>query len=296
MAARSGDALRVATVADQVEVVRPRPLGRGKRLIAGAMVCLLGLALLAHIVTNPNLHWDTVGAYLFDRSVLDGVVMTLELTILSMVVGIALGILLAVMILSRFAVTSALASFYIWLFRGTPLLVQLIFWFNIALLFPTIGIGPWEVSVNAVVTPLVAALLGLGLNEAAYMAEIIRAGIRSVDHGQTEAALSVGLKPTQAMRRVILPQAMTVIIPPTGNQAIGMLKNTSLVSVIAAQELLTKVQNIYARNFRVIDLLVVACCWYLAMTTVATWLQSRLERRLGDPAMLARTAALGAGL
>ncbi|MBZ9989322.1 amino acid ABC transporter permease [Mesorhizobium sp. BH1-1-5] len=261
---------------------KPKPLGRGKRAIVTAVVVALVLALALRIVASGAINWPITFGFFFHPAILDGLVMTLELTALSMIVGVLLGVALAVMAISRYPAVSAASALYVWIFRGTPLLVQLIFWFNIALVFPVVGIGAWQVSINSLVTPFAAALLGLGLNEAAYMAEIVRAGIKSVDSGQGEAAVSVGLNRRQVMNSVILPQALKVIIPPTANQTIGMLKNTSLVSVIGAQELLTKTEDIYARNFQVIELLIVASLWYLVLTTVASAFQFWLERRFGD--------------
>ncbi|WP_296736227.1 amino acid ABC transporter permease [Mesorhizobium sp.] len=261
---------------------RPRALGRGKRAAVTAMVVALLFVLALRVVASGAINWQITFGFFFHSAILDGLVMTLELTALSMIVGVLLGIALAVMAISRYPAVSAASALYVWVFRGTPLLVQLIFWFNIALVFPVVGIGPWQVPINSLVTPFAAALLGLGLNEAAYMAEIVRAGIKSVDSGQSEAAVSVGLNRRQVMNSVILPQALKVIIPPTANQTIGMLKNTSLVSVIGAQELLTKTEDIYARNFQVIELLIVASLWYLVLTTVASAVQFWLERRFGD--------------
>ncbi|WP_210239803.1 amino acid ABC transporter permease [Mesorhizobium sp. B4-1-1] len=261
---------------------KPKALGRGKRAIVTAVMVALILALALRVVASGAINWSITFGFFFHPAILDGLVMTLELTALSMIVGVLLGIALAVMAISRYPAVSAASALYVWIFRGTPLLVQLIFWFNIALVFPTVGIGAWQVSINSLVTPFAAALLGLGLNEAAYMAEIVRAGIKSVDSGQSEAAVSVGLNRRQVMNSVILPQALKVIIPPTANQTIGMLKNTSLVSVIGAQELLTKTEDIYARNFQVIELLIVASLWYLVLTTVASAFQFWLERRFGD--------------
>jgi polar amino acid transport system permease protein len=189
--------------------------------------------------------------------------------------------------LSKSLVLSSVASSYIWLFRGTPLLVQLLFWFNVASFVPRLSLGipfgPSFVSANTnnVVTVLAAAILGLGLNEAAYMSEIVRAGIVSVDAGQGEAALALGMNKRLVFRRIVLPQAMRVIIPPTGNQTIGMLKGTSLVSVISLPELLYSVQLIYARNFETIPLLVVASLWYLIVTTVLSVGQHYVERHFG---------------
>jgi polar amino acid transport system permease protein len=177
---------------------------------------------------------------------------------------------------------------YIWFVRGTPVLVQLLFWSFIAALYPRISLGvPFggpELlggSATAVITPFVAAVLGLGLNEGAYMAEIVRAGILSVDEGQEEAAHALGMTRLQTLRRIVLPQAMRVIIPPTGNETISMLKTTSLVSVIAVTDLLYAVQLIYAQNYRQIPLLIVACCWYLLFTTVLSIGQYYIERHYG---------------
>jgi polar amino acid transport system permease protein len=183
--------------------------------------------------------------------------------------------------LSPNPVLKGFSGLYIWFFRGTPLLVQIIFWFNIQLFIPSIDIGPIHFDTNDIVTAFVAALLALSLNEAAYMAEIMRGGLMAVDSGQAEAAKALGYTPLQSMLRIIFPQALRVIIPPIGNQTISMLKTTSLVSVVAAQDLLTRAQNIYARNFLIIELLIVASIWYLVMTTVASGIQYLIERRLG---------------
>ncbi|QWA11250.1 amino acid ABC transporter permease [Sodalis ligni] len=259
---------------------KPRIPGRSKRLLITALVSVLLVLLIVRIAISGAIDWSVMASFFFHRAILDGLVMTLQLTVLSMLSGIILGTLLAVMSLSRYPIVNAAAMLYIWLFRGTPLLVQLIFWFNIALVFPVIGTGDWQISVNVLITPFVAAVLGLGLNEGAYMAEIVRAGLNAVDSGQTEAAHSIGLSRTKVMTLIVFPQALKIITPPTANQIIGMLKNTSLVSVIGAQELLTKSEDIYARNFHVIELLVVASIWYLILTTVASGLQYWLERHL----------------
>jgi len=203
-----------------------------------------------------------------------------------MVIGIVLGIVLAVMRLSPVPVVSGGSWLYIWFFRGTPVLVQLIFWFNIAALIgqhPAIGIPfthvvLFHVTTNTFATAFVAAILGLGLNEGAYMAEIVRAGILSVDEGQTEAAQSIGMTRIQTMRLIVLPQAMRVIVPPTGNETISMLKTSSLASVIAYPELLGSAQIIYGRTFQTIPILIVASLWYLIMTSVLTFGQYYVER------------------
>ncbi|WP_049570301.1 amino acid ABC transporter permease [Nonomuraea sp. SBT364] len=266
-----------------IDAVRP---GRPGRLAAAAVAGLVLVWLAYTIIVNENLHWDVIVAFLFDSRILNGLLVTIALTVLSMVIGVALGVIAAVMQLSDSPVLRGVAGLYTWFFRGTPLLVQLIFWFNIGLVFPVIGIGvPFggpmlvEWQANALITPFVAAALGLTINEGAYMAEIVRAGIRSVDPGQREAAEALGMSHRQILRRVVLPQAMRVIIPPTGNQFISMLKTTSMVSVIAGAELLTVAQRIYLGNFEVIALLVVASVWYVVLTTVASVGQHFLEKR-----------------
>lgn len=249
---------------------------------------LIVASLVRSVVTNDRFEWNVVGDFLFDPRIMDGVVLTIEITIAAMVAGVLIGVLLAVMRLSPNPLVAGVAGFYVWLFRGTPVLVQLLFWNFIAALYPVIDLGipflaPDLISLNAntFITPFVVALLGLGLNEGAYMAEIVRAGVLSVDEGQTHASQALGMTRLQTMRRIVLPQAMRVIIPPTGNETISMLKTTSLVSVIAYAELLYASQLIYSENYRTIQLLIVASIWYLVMTTVLTIGQSYLERRFG---------------
>lgn len=251
----------------------------------GAVVAVLFVVLVARLfILSPNIKWGKVAHYLFDGEILVGLRLTIIFTVAAMAIGITLGIVIAVMRLSVNPVLRTISWFYIWIFRGTPMLVQIIFWYNIALVLPRIGIGIpytswwWSTSTNTVFSASIAAIIALGLNETAYMSEIVRAGIQVVDYGQTEAGLAVGMKRGLVFRLIVLPQAMRAIIPPTGNDIIGMLKSTSLVSVIAAQELLTKAQNIYAGNFLTIELLLVAAFWYLVVTTVLTWGQYYVER------------------
>lgn len=245
------------------------------------LVLVLAALVLRSVMTNPNFGWDVVATYIRDFSIGHGLLVTLELTVISMVIGIVLGVLLAVMRLSSNLVVKFAAGAYIYFFRGTPVLVQLLFWFNLAALYPviTLGIPGVALDANALISPLTAAILGLGLNQAAYMSEIVRAGIISVDSGQTEAAEALGITKLKAMWRIVLPQAMKVIIPPTGNETIGMLKTTSLVSVISVPDILYSSQIIYARNFETIPLLIVASLWYLLATTVLSVGQYYLERR-----------------
>lgn len=260
------------------------PLRHPGRWLSSLVVLVLVAMLIHTLVTNPHFQWGVIGQYFTTSQVIAGLELTLLLTLLAMAIGIALGVLLAVMRMSPNPVLSAVSWFYIWFFRGTPVLVQLIFWYNISALFPRIGLGvPFGpvlvgVHVNSLVTPLVAAILGLGLNEGAYMSEIIRAGMLSVGEGQLQAASSLGMSRGLTIRRIVLPQAMRVIIPPTGNETIGMLKTTSLVSVISVTELLYTVELVFARNFETIPLLIVASLWYLAVTTVLTTGQYYIER------------------
>jgi polar amino acid transport system permease protein len=255
--------------------------------VAAAIVLIVALALVRSVVDNPRFEWGVVGEYLFDGRILHGLRVTIELTAIAMGIGIVLGVLLAVMRLSPNWLVSGASSFYIWFFRGTPVLVQLLFWYNIAALYPKIGLGvPFGPSLvhadaNTLITPFAAAILGLGLNEGAYMAEIVRAGIISVDPGQADAAQSLGMTRLQTMRRIVLPQAMRVIIPPTGNETISMLKTSSLASVIVVTELLYAGQLIYSVNFKTIPLLITVSIWYIVCTSVLYVGQYYLERYYG---------------
>jgi polar amino acid transport system permease protein len=269
------------------EQIRAVPVRRPGRWIAAAIVLVVAVALIRSVATNPRFEWSVVGNYLFDARILDGLRVTIELTVIAMAIGIALGVVLAIMRLSPNPLVSGASWLYIWFFRGTPVLVQLLFWYNIAALYPKVGLGiPFgpafvHVDANTAITPFTAAILGLGLNEGAYMAEIVRAGIISVPEGQSDAAQSLGMTRLQTMRRIVLPQAMRVIIPPTGNETISMLKTSSLASVIVVGELLFAVQNIYSVNFKTIQLLIVASIWYLVCTSVLYIGQYYLERYYG---------------
>jgi polar amino acid transport system permease protein len=252
------------------------PLRRpGLWLVSAAVV--LGVALLAgSIWRNPNIQHDVVAQYQFAPAILAGLRTTVVLALLAAVLGLVLGTVLAVMRLSASAVLRWGSALYVWLLRGTPLLVQILVWGNLALLFDHIGPFP----TNALVTPFVASVLALGLNEAAYMGEIVRAGILAVDPGQQEAASALGMTRSLALRRIVLPQALRVIIPPAGNQFVSLLKATSLVSVIAGGDLLTAATNISSGNLRTLELLLVATFWYLAVTSVTSLGQFLIERRL----------------
>jgi polar amino acid transport system permease protein len=273
----------------RAEEIKAIPVRHPGRWVATGILLFLIVALANSIATNKRFGWGIVGHWFFSRRILDGVVVTLELTATSMAIGIALGIVLAVMRLSPNPLVSGASWVYIWIFRGTPVLVQILLWYNIAALYPRFSLGlpfgPTFAHFNAssLITPFVAGMLALGLNEGAYMAEIVRAGIISVPEGQTHAAQSLGMTRLLTMRRIVLPQAMRVIVPPTGNETISMLKTTSLVSVIALSppELLYAAQLIYSVNYRTIQLLIVASLWYLIMTTVLTIGQFYLERHFG---------------
>ncbi|WP_313683979.1 amino acid ABC transporter permease [Pantoea sp.] len=255
------------------------------RWVSWIVVLVIASNFLWLVATNPNFEWMVVLKWFTEGSVLKGLQVTLGLTVVSMILGTLLGLLLAVWRLSENKLLSGISSLYIWFFRGTPLLVQLIFWYNLSTLFPTLSITiPWtgitfaSWNTNDLITPLTAAIAGLALNEAAYMAEIIRAGLLSVDNGQVETTQAFGMSRTRALRRIIIPQAMRSIIPPTGNQLISMIKATSLVSVIAMGDLLYSVQAVYNRTFEIIPMLMVAVIWYLLITSILNVGQSAIER------------------
>jgi polar amino acid transport system permease protein len=269
------------------EDIKAVPVRHPGRWIAAAIVLLFAAAIVRSIVTSKGFQWHVVGHYLFNSTILHGVWATIYLTVLCQAIGIVLGVMAAVMRLSPNPIVSSASWLYIWFFRGTPLLVQVLFWYNIAALFPKISLGiPFgptfvHANANSIITPLVTAMLALGLNEGAYMSEIVRAGIISVDEGQTHAAQSLGMSRLQIMRLIVLPQAMRVIIPPTGNETISMLKNTSLLVVASYGELLFAAESIYDVNYKVIPLLIVASIWYLAMTSVLYVGQYFIEARFG---------------
>ncbi|WP_033788902.1 amino acid ABC transporter permease [Pantoea septica] len=255
------------------------------RWVSWIVALILASNFLWLVATNPNFEWKVVLQWFTEESVLKGLEITLGLTVVSMILGTGLGLLLAVWRLSENRLLSGIASLYIWFFRGTPLLVQLIFWYNLSTLFPTLSLTlPWTSvtwaswNTNDLITPLTAAIAGLALNEAAYMAEIIRAGLLSVDNGQVETTQAFGMSRSRALRRIIIPQAMRAIIPPSGNQLISMIKATSLVSVIAMGDLLYSVQAIYNRTFEIIPMLMVAVIWYLLITSILNVGQSAIER------------------
>ncbi|MFC9284178.1 amino acid ABC transporter permease [Streptomyces collinus] len=262
-------------------IVPRRHLGR--RLTAGVALLLLALAVNS-VVRNRAFQWDVVGRYLTTAAVFDGLLLTLWLTGAVMVLGFLLGIPLAVMRLSANPVLRTLSWGYVWIFRSAPLLVQLLFWFNIGALYPTLGVGipfgPQVVTVKTVnlLGPTLTAVIGLTLHEAAYAAEVVRGGILSVEAGQTEAAQALGIGRLRTLRRIVIPQAMRSIVPAAGNMLIGTLKGTSIVSVLAVHDLLYSVQLVYNQTYQVIPLLMVATLWYVAVTTVLGVGQSYVER------------------
>jgi polar amino acid transport system permease protein len=277
------------------EPIRAVPVRHPGRWVAAALVVVLGV-MFVHTLTistvvrngqhTSRVEWDVIGRYFVAPPILDGLVITIELTVIAMAIGVVLGVALAVMRLSPNPLVADASWLYIWFFRGTPVLVQLLFWYDVSYLYPavTFGIpfGPAFVHLNAntLVTPFAAAIFGLGLNEGAYMAEIVRAGILSVDDGQSDAAKALGMNRLATMRRVVLPQAMRVILPPLGNETISMLKTSSLASVIAVTELLRSVENVYSRTYQTVPLLMVASFWYLIVTSVLSIGQYYVERHL----------------
>lgn len=253
--------------------------------VATAVVLVLA-AMLAHgLVTNKAFEWNVVGQYLFNAQILAGLGMTAELTVVSISIGLVLGTALALMRLSGNMLLSSASWVYIWFFRSVPVLVQLIFWYNFGALYTHVSLGipfgPAFLSgtTNNLITPLSAAFAGLGLTQAAYTGEVVRAGILGVPEGQTRAALALGMSRRLAFQRIVLPQAMKIIIPPVANEVISMVKNSSLVSVIALAELLYSAQLIYSRTYQTIPLLIVTTLWYLAVVSVLSAGQHFLERR-----------------
>jgi polar amino acid transport system permease protein len=266
------------------EAIKAIPVRHPWRWVSTVVVVAIVAEVIYIFVTAPGMSWGAVQQYLLGRLILQGIVVTLELTVLAMVIGVVLGIVMAVMRLSPNPVVAWVSWFYIWFFRGTPVLVQIFFWYNLASILPHIALsipgGPvlFHASTNDLISPFTAAILGLGLNEAAYMAEIVRAGLISVEHGQTEAAQALGMTRLLVMRRIVLPQAMRVIVPPTGNETISMLKTSSLAFVATVPELFTRQEQISNANFDVIELAIVASIWYLAMTSILTIGQYYVER------------------
>lgn len=268
-------------VTGRPEEIRAVPLRHPGRWIAAVFILVLSVLMVRSAIVNANYEWSVVWDTLFTDAILRGVLATLLLTAVAMAIGVSIGVGVAIMRLSENPLVWGAGAFYAWLFRGVPVLVQLLFWFFIAALYPKVGIDPVNAESNALISVFMAAILGLGLSEAAYMSEIVRAGIISVDEGQVEAAKALGMTRTQTLRRVVLPQAMRVIVPPTGNETISMLKTSSLVSVIAYTELLYAGQIIYGRDFKQIPVLLAVSIWYLFMTSLLSVGQYYIERHYG---------------
>ncbi|MBJ7904288.1 amino acid ABC transporter permease [Streptomyces sp. NPDC004549] len=260
------------------EQIKAIPVRHWGRWVSGVVVVAI-LAMIGIAFSNAKINYSVIPDYLFDPDIISGAWTTLYISVLAMVLGVVLGVVLAVMRLSSNPVTSTVSWFYIWLFRGTPVLVQLLLWYNISLVFPVLNLGFYKNEMNDVMTPVLTALLGLGLNEAAYMSEIVRAGIQSVDEGQTEASHALGMTQGKTLRRVILPQAMRVIVPPTGNEFINMLKTSSLAYAVQLPELIKNAQDISSTSLAVVEMYFVACIWYLFLTTIFSIVQYYVERR-----------------
>jgi polar amino acid transport system permease protein len=278
---------RAERAAPAADVATARPRFRPWRWAGGLVLLFVAARIAWFLISNPRFEWSVVAEYLFDGNILKGLGMSLALTVIGMTVGSLVGVLLAAGQMSSFGPARWASTFYVGVFRGIPPLVQLIFWFNLGYLLPRISIslpfGPafesWRT--NDLITPFTAAIIGLTLHEAAYMAEIIRGGVLGVDQGQRDAAMAMGFTGRQTFVKVVLPQAMRVIIPPSGSQFISLLKGTSLVSVIAMTDLLHSVQLIYNRTYEIVPMLLVACVWYLVVVTLLSLGQRRLERHFG---------------
>ena len=273
---------------EKVELINAKPVFKPSLWVWAAIVLVL-MAMFVHgLITNPNYRWDVVWEYLFDSRILMGVGWTLLLTLGAMIIGITLAVTTAIMRMGTNPILRAVAWGYIWLFRGTPVYTQLVFWGLLPVLYPRLSLGIpfgpefFVFTTQDVINAGVAATLGLGLNEGAYLSEIIRTGFNSVDKGQTEAATALGMKPGQVLRRIIIPQAMRVIVPPTGNETISMLKTTSLVTAVPFTLELTFVTNaIGSQTFLPVPLLMVAMIYYLIITSILMVGQTQLEKYYG---------------
>lgn len=261
-----------------LRLVPKRHIGR---IVATAVVVLL-LAGLVRAFSVGQIDWPSVGQFLFAPVILQGMVNTLIMTVAAMGLGIVLGVVIAIMRVSGNPVLNWIAFGHVWIFRGAPALVQLMIWYNLALIFPTLGIpGLIEFHTVDIMTPFVAAMIGLGISQGAYTSEVVRGGLLSVDSGQYEAARTIGMTQMKMLRRIVLPQAMRVMVPPIGNEVIGMVKLTSLASVIQYSEILHNAEIVYYANTRVLELLLVASFWYLAVVTVLSIGQHYIERYFG---------------
>lgn len=266
-----------------IERIQAKPVPKPGTWIAAAVVGVAVALLVYSLLTNENYRWDVVARYLFDPRVLSGVMWTLVLTVAAMVVGVILAVTTAIMRMSSNPVLRGVAYAYIWFFRGTPVYTQLIFWGLFAVLYPTIfGLDTQQLMDSFVVRGFLPALLGLGLNEGAYLSEIVRSGLNSIDKGQWEASTALGMRRSVTLRRIIIPQAMRVIVPPTGNETISMLKTTSLVTAVPfTLDLTFASQAIGNQTFLPVPLLIVAASWYLLITSLLMMVQARIETHFG---------------
>ena len=279
---------RPATGEEPVQLNHLKPVPRPGTWISAAIVAVLGAMLIHALVTNDKFHWGTVWFFFREIHVVRAVGWTLLLTLLAMVIGIVLAVTTAIMRQSSNLILRWVAVSYLWFFRGTPIYTQLVFWGALSALYQHLSLGvPFGPEIltfrtTSVFTPFVAAVLGLGINEGAYLSEIVRSGLASVDPGQAEAAGALGMSRGRILRRIVLPQAMRVIVPPTGNETISMLKTTSLVLAVPFTLDLTFVTNAYAsRTYQTIPLLIVAALWYIIITSILMVGQHYLERYYG---------------
>jgi|APAra7269096819_1048525.scaffolds.fasta_scaffold11234_2 polar amino acid transport system permease protein len=259
-----------------------RPLRHYERWVSAVIVAAI-VAGLVYVLAGAQIRWSTIPGYFVSTIIIGGIAGTMYLTIGSMMVALVIGVAVAIARGSDNSVVRNTAACYVWLFRGIPALVLVLLWFNIALVIPHVRIPfIFDGSTNDIVTPFVAALLGLALTESAFMSEIIRAGIISVDNGQIEAAKSIGLSPWKITKRVVLPQTLKVVIPPTGNEFIAMLKYSSIAYVVAYPELASQSAKIYTENLQVIEVLVAASVWYVVLTSIFSVIQHLIEKRLKE--------------
>ncbi|TLS47664.1 amino acid ABC transporter permease [Streptomyces montanus] len=285
VAASPGATAEVPPAEDDLASLRVVPARHYARWVAAVAVIVL-VAQFAHgLITNPVWEWQVFRDYVLSETIVHAVGLTLQLTAYASVLGFLLGTVLAFMRLSRSPVLQTVAWSYIWIFRSIPMIVQLVFWFNLSALYERLGVGIpfgpvfWSVDSNSLIGTIGAALIGLSLHQAAYAAEIVRGGVLAVDHGQLEAAAALGIPRLRQIRRIVLPQAMRAILPTAGNEIIGLLKGTSVVYVMAIGELFYQVTVIYGRNGRVIPLLMVATAWYVVLTSLLSVAQYYVERR-----------------
>lgn len=283
--------------AEQTDATKIVPVRHPGRWVAVAISLVLLAQLLHALVTNQALDWGTFREYILAPTVLHGVWVTVQLTMYAALAGFTGGVVLAFMRLSRSPLLRVIAYGYVWVVRSVPLLVQVLFWFNISYLYSRLSIGVpfgpafFSFNTNHLVSSLSAAVIALSVNEAAFASEIIRAGMLSVSHGQLEAAAALGIPRRRQLIRIVLPQAMRSIAPNAANQLIGLFKSTSIVSVMAIMELFYTVQVIYGRTSRVVPMLLVATAWYVLLTTVLSIFQFYVERHFakGTARTLPRT-------